>query len=124
MARITTDELKEIITTSVATASLQVFINAASLVVTEHLGSDTTLSAAQLKDIERFLAAHMLACTMEQQVKSRSVKDARDDYQGVTAMGLNATFYGQNVLLLDTTGILANVVGRRQASIHAVTSFS
>lgn len=121
--RITTDELKEIISTDLGDSVLEAFILAANLTVTEWLGSSTVLSSDQLKEIERWLSAHLLACTREQQAQSEDAGQASITYQGKTGMGLDATFYGQQVKLLDSTGILAQSVGKKLASVYAVTSF-
>lgn len=124
MARIGPDELKEIIDTSLGDGVLWTFINAANLIVTEHLGSETSLSDEKRKEIERWLAAHMLASTREQQAQTEEVDKAAITYQGRTGLGLDSTFYGQQVKILDTTGILAEVLGKRKATLYAVTSFS
>jgi len=121
--RVETSELKEIIETSLSDAVLETFIKAANLIVTEHLGSNSTLSDEQRKEIERWLAAHFLACTREQQAQREGVDKADIVYQGRTGMGLDSTYYGQMAKLLDVTGILAGIVGRRKAILYAVTSF-
>jgi len=120
--RVIADELKEIIDTTRADGVLDTFITAANQMVTEHLGS-SGLSDDQLKEIERWLAAHLLASTLELQVKSEGTKDANISYQGQTGKGLDFTSYGQMVKMLDTTGTLAQVVGMKKASIYAVASF-
>ena len=63
--RVNVNEVKEILNTSIDELNITAFIKAANLTVTELLGSDTTLSDDQLKEIERFLAAHFIACTRE-----------------------------------------------------------
>lgn len=122
MARVTPDELKEIISTSLGDGVLSAFITAANLVVTKHLGGITYVSDGQRKEIERWLAAHLLTAR-EQQVASEGADKASVTYQGSYGMGLDATFYGQQVKLLDTSGILGSVVGKRKADLYAVTSF-
>ena len=124
--RVTATEVKQIIDTSRADAVVDVFIGAANITITEILGDDDTLSTAQLKEIERWLSAHLMAATLEPQKKSESVKDASISYQGniISGTGLMSTFYGQQVALLDTSGKLAANVGKRAASILAVTSFN
>jgi len=121
--RVTPDELKEIISTDLDDGVLNTFIKVANITVTEYLGDSTELDDDQLKEIERFLAAHTLASTREQQAISEGAKDARITYQGKTGLGLDSTFYGQQVKLLDTSGVLAGAIGRRKAVIYSVTSF-
>lgn len=123
MARIVPDELKEIIETSLGDGVLWTFINGANLIVTKHLGSSTELSDDQRKEIERWLSAHLLTAR-EQQAASEGADKASITYQGSYGMGLDATFYGQQVKLMDTSGILDSVVGKRAATLHAVTSFA
>ena len=70
-------------------------------------------------EIERWLAAHMLASTREQQSKSEKAGSAAVVYQGVTGVGLKSTFYGQTVLTLDTTGGFSSL-GGKAVSVSAV----
>lgn len=121
--RVGPDELKEIIETELDDSVLETFIGAANITVTEHLGDSTILSDAQKREVERWLAAHFLACTRERQASREAVDKASITYQGETGMGLDSTHYGQIVKTLDATGILAGVVGKRKASLYAVTSF-
>lgn len=121
--RVEAADVKEILDTSLTDATIETFISAASMTVSKYLDGVSSLTALQLKEIERWLAAHLIACSREKQVKSEAAGDASVSYQGVTGSGLDATLYGQQVKLLDTSGILAAQVGRRAASIYAVTSF-
>jgi len=111
--RVSDAEVKEIIDTSVTTTA---FISAANLVVTEKLGS-SGLSEDLLKEIERWLAAHLIASSKDKQVESETIGDVSATYQGKTDMGLDSTFYGQQVKLLDTTGTMANL-GKRKAKVE------
>lgn len=122
MARVTAEELKEIIETDKADTILDTFIVGANLLVTEHLGG-STLTDAQLKEIERWLAAHLLASTLEKQPASEGADKANVTYQGQTALRLDFTSYGQMVQIMDTTGVMATVVGQKKASLFAITSF-
>lgn len=125
MARVTAAEVETIIDieSSVADATIEAFINAANLTVTEILGDDTTLSSAQKKEIERWLSAHFIACTLQHKPQNEKAGDAAITYQGQTGMGLDATFYGQTVKVLDTSGKMAQKIGKKAVNIHAVTSF-
>jgi hypothetical protein len=122
--RIVVDELKEIISTNLDDTDLDAYITAANLLVTDLLGGNAYVSDAQLKEIERWLAAHLLASTRAKQAQAEGVDKANITYQGKTGMGLDFTSYGQMAKVLDPTGILANSIGKRKASITAVTSFS
>ena len=112
MARVQTADVKKIIATELV--DLSVFIQTATVQVDE-IAALGTLSAAVLKEIERWLAAHYAAMRVRQDVKV-TMGDASHTYAGKTGMGLQSTRYGQQAVLLDTSGTLANA-GRRQASM-------
>lgn len=124
MGRVTAPEVKEILDTNLSDPVIDTFINAANLTVTEILGDDTTLSSDQKKEIERWLTAHLVACTRQQQKQSEKLGEAAVTYQGQTGKGLDATFYGQQVKVLDTTGKIAARIGKKAVKIHAITSFA
>ena len=102
MARVSGSEVQDIIDTDLET--LTPFIDAASQLVDGISG----LGAATLKEIERWLAAHFIAIRDQRTVKD-AVGDSSHTYGGKTGMGLDATLYGQQVKLLDTTGYLVSV---------------
>jgi len=109
MARVTDNEVKEIIDTDLS--SLTPFIGAANQLV----DGITGLSAAELKEIERWLAAHFVAIR-DQRTAKDNTGDSSHTYGGKTGMGLDFTAYGQMVKLLDTTGYLASV-GMKESGI-------
>lgn len=109
MARTSTDKVKEIITTSLT--DLRPFITAANIIVSEKLSS-TDLTAATLAEIERWLAAHFVACK-ERQPTSRKMGESEDRYHYSRKEGLFQTTYGQAAIALDTTGSLAKL-GKQQ----------
>jgi hypothetical protein len=115
--RVTDADVKEIIETTVTTLP---FRTAANLIVTQRLG-DSGLSSDLLKEIERWLSAHLIACSKEQQIeKAGAGEGVSVTYQGKSGMQLESTQYGQQVLVLDSTGRMA---GLKSASIQAITSF-
>jgi len=122
--RVTENEVKAIIDTDLS--DITAFITAANLTVTKRLGSETTLSADQKKEIERWLSAHLIASSNKdmgaRDVNSERTLDAQITYAGETDKGLEATRYGQMVLVLDTSGKMA-VSGKRKTLFKAVTSF-
>lgn len=125
MARITPQDVKDIIDTDLDNRTLNVFINGANLTVTAVLGTSTSLSAGQKKEIERWLTAHLIASGPEPSVQKEEVMgETQIEYQGKTGKGLKATRYGQQVLLLDTTGLMAQGAGKPKPSIQVVTSFA
>jgi len=123
MARTSIDKVKEILDNCTLDDTIvDVFVNTANLLVTEILGDDTTLPAALLAEIERWFAAHMIASTLWRTTKQEKVGDASVQYTGEFKENLSSTPYGQMVMQLDITGKMANL-GKRAASIYAVTSF-
>ena len=113
--RVTDAEVKEIIETTINTVP---FIIAANLLVTNTLGS-TGLSAATLTEIERWVSAHLVAIRVRQATKEK-IADAEITFEGnQTSMGkgLLATTYGQQAIMLDTTGALSSL-GKKKASIE------
>ena len=116
-ARVTDAEVREIIDIDTSITNITPFITIANLMVTEKLG-DSGLSAEMLKEIERWLAAHFVAMR-DPRVKSESIGGITTSYQGTTGEGLKSTLYGQQAILMDTTGTLANV-GMKKASIGVI----
>ena len=101
---------------------VDVFIATASRVLDSVFASDTTMTADQLIDIETWLAAHMIACTLHRQASQEQVDDASIKYTGFWSKDLESTSYGQMVKVIDTSGKMANA-GKKLASMTAITSF-
>ena len=117
MARCTDTEIKEIIETTIDTTP---FIQAANLVVTARLGAQG-LGDDLLKEIERWFTAHLVAIR-EPQAKAEKVGDTGVTYFGKDGYGLDATPYGQQVKVLDPTGLMATL-GSRPAEMKAFGLF-
>jgi len=122
MSRVTTEEVKEIIDTDLGNPVIDVFITGANQIVTSKL-TDSGMSSAKLKEIERWLSAHMIANTKNRMTVKEKLGEASVEYiVGKYGSGLSSTPYGQTVLLLDTSGLLG-ASGKRSASITAIRSF-
>jgi hypothetical protein len=115
-ARTTYAEVSEIIQTTLTEAQVNAFINSASRLVSATLAT-AGLASDVLEDIEMWLAAHLLS-TRDMRAQQEALGSYSVTYQGQTGLGLDATFYGQQVKLLDTSGLLANV-GKQAASFWA-----
>jgi hypothetical protein len=61
-----------------------------------------------LKEIERWLAAHFVAIRYQTNA-SEDIETAKETYQYKLGLGLANTMWGQQVLLLDTTGSFAEL---------------
>lgn len=122
-ARVTAVEVKAIMTGVTATDPvINSFISAGTLLVDAVFADDTTLGVDILKEIERWFVAHMIASTIHRTTSEEKLGDASVKYTGQWGKKLESTPYGQMVLLLDTTGLIANV-GKAAATIYAVKSF-
>ena len=121
MARIIADDVKAVLETSLGNEEILIYINTANNLVTTHLG-DSGLGATSLKDIERYLAAHLIATTRERMSKAAKLGDASVTYLGEFGKGLDSTPYGQMVKTLDTTGTLGNL-GKKSIRMRAIKSF-
>lgn len=88
---------------------LQPFLDSAHLLVQEEISS-VGHSEGRMKLIELYLAAHLAVITLEKGglVKQR-IDDAEETYQvpGFNTVGLVTTRFGQQVVILDTSGKMA-----------------
>lgn len=91
------------------------FIETASSLVDEVAAcAGSKLSDARLELIERWLSAHF-AKIMSPDVISKSIAGASVSYdgRGKGGQGLSSTSYGQQALLLDSSGCLLKITSRR-----------
>jgi hypothetical protein len=117
--RATATEVKQIIDTDLEDPVVEAYITSANTLVGEVFDDSSSVSEDSKKEIEKWLAAHFIACTREQQMQSAKAQTAEVEYQGKTYTGLYATFYGQQAVMLDPSGKLATL-GKKAASIYAV----
>ena len=119
MARVTEAEVLEIMDNDLEEGDVSPFVISANVFVTQHLGGK--LSEDVLKEIERWVAAHMVASTKDRQIKDTGADNAYIKYTGYWSEGLNGTSYGQMAIALDATGTLAILAkGKRNVYTHAV----
>lgn len=122
MPLVTESEVKEIITTSIP--SIAAYITAADLIVSEEL-SNKGLSANRLKEIERWLSAHFVAISEESaRISAETIGRSNITYGGQFGLGLQHTRYGQQAMLLDTSGTLAAKSQGRKSSLIALPEVS
>jgi len=120
MARVTIAEVEEILEVdpSITTAMKNAFINVANLMVTKVVTA-SDMTADHKKEIERWLAAHFIAI---RDVKSSSESAGVSvSYLASVGMNLNQTTYGQQVLLLDTSGAFAQLQAQASGNGGAAT---
>ncbi len=122
MSRVSASEVLEIMDIDLAEAQVTPYITSASVFVDEAL-LGKGLADNTLKEIERWLSAHMIALSRERTAQSEEAGGAKIVYAGDWGTDLNATSYGQMAKTMDTTGTLAELgKGKRQASIRAISS--
>jgi len=123
MPRVIDADVQEILETNLDCTP---FILAANILVNKVLGA-SGLDEAHLKEIERWLAAHF-TCMMDPHEREAQADTARSQFEGAWGLGLDHTRYGQQVKILDTTGLLSATaevaaanVARRTAAVRTVT---
>ena len=104
--RTTKEQVREIIDTGLEDNEVDAFISGANSMVNAYLAGEG-LSSTLLEEIERWLAAHMIASTREPAAKRQEAGTAKIEYFGQYGMGLDSTAYGQMVKSLDTSGKMA-----------------
>ena len=72
-----------------------------------------------LTDIERWFTAHLIASIHDKTTTKEKIGDAEVNYAVKVGEGLKSTPYGEMVLALDTSGLLAKA-GKMKAMIYAV----
>ncbi len=109
-ARVTADGVKTVIETSIKDEDVTAhMIHTANLFVDTHLLSENH-SEPILTEIEKYLAAHLVALTEEKGGVTRSkMGDADESYANVFDTGFRSTRYGQMAITLDTSGVLARL---------------
>lgn len=114
--RVTESEVKEIFETD---KTITAFITTANKIVTKNLEGEG-LEDDTLKEIERWLSAHLASVYDKKNMATeQEIGDASVVYGTKKGLGLDNTMYGQNVKLLDSTGILANL-GQKKATIEVI----
>lgn len=109
--RATEAEVKEIIDTDLTTEQVAPFLITANVMVTSVL-SDEGYGDSLMKEIEQWLAAHFVAIR-DPRIAKEKIDDADATYQGKFGEGLRHTSYGQQVLILDFHGRLAEIASSK-----------
>ena len=104
--RVTAEEVEAIIQYD-DTIELDPFIEVANQLVTE-LCTDSDYADDRLTEIERWLSAHFYHID-DQHVADEKAGDVSVSYQYKVDLALNQTKYGQQAMLLDTAGNLAQL---------------
>ena len=128
--RVTASEVKEILNGSTITdAVVDTFIIGANALITKVFASDGDITTVMLKELERWLTAHLIASTVDRLAKQEKLDDAEVTYSepvvyfGVGSKMLSTTPYGRNVLTLDFTGKMGKA-GATNATVFAIPGFT
>lgn len=115
MPRVTEDQVREV-ANQPATVDASFAIDIATLLVDEDLATlSPALSDERLRQIELYLAAHFLTLTVEEGPKAaEALGDATERYHNIYAAGLRSTRFGQQAILLDTSGTLAEQAAKAE----------
>jgi hypothetical protein len=105
--RVTDAEVKAIMS-GTFTFSTTPFIDMAHILVEKKLVPIGTLEEDQLTVIEKLLAAHF-SCLKQNEKASQSMGGASESYLKQGGLRLEATTYGQQALVMDTTGTLVTL---------------
>jgi hypothetical protein len=117
----TLGQLKGIFPSQLTDPVLQMFLDTAIELVEERFAK-AQIGDDRKEKITLFIAAH-LAHSAAPRVESERVGDYSYSVQGKTGMDLSATYYGQNALLLDTSGTLKKL-GKTVATFDIMTKKS
>lgn len=122
--RVLPDEVIAIMDTTLGEDDVQPYCDSAHVFVDALLAS-AGLTETILKEIEKWMAAHMVSLSKERQSKEEGAGTAYIKYAGEWAKGLEQTSYGQMAIALDPSGTLSNLSkGKGKAYTFAIPSFS
>ena len=121
MARVSVADVTAILDDSTLDSEIiEVFIESANIFVTNTLTGKGLIDSV-MKEIERWMTAHMIASTRDRQIKKAGAGGAEVEYTGYWSSGLNGTTYGQMCIALDTSKTLeAMAKGKLDAWSKAV----
>lgn len=105
MSRVVGSEVKEIIDTELTEDQCEPFIQIATLMVDTYL-VNKGLTTSMLKELERWLAAHFIAASVDPREQTVRVGTIETNLEGTTGQGLSFSRYGQQAMVLDPTGTL------------------
>ena len=120
MARVEASEVKVFFNTELADSVVEAHIDVANELVTSVLGS-SGLGDTRLKNIELYISAHLLSFRdpLTGAVAAEWIaSEAKIEFSANFGQQLKSTHFGQQALVLDTTGTLATL-GEQRARFRA-----
>lgn len=123
MACITGDEVKEIMQgCSLTNDQIDPYITAAEAFIDKVFEYNSTVTTTLKIELKKWLTAHMIASIHYRPTMKERIGEAEVSYGGKYDTGFNSTPYGQMLLQLDTSGLLA-LAGKKSASLYAIPQF-
>lgn len=118
MARVTAVDVRVILDTELTDAQIDAYAASSSALV-EASGLSTEESL--LKEIERWLTAHLIAISRDPQLTEGKAGPASAKFLIEGGLGLNGSTFGQHVRILDPSGKLDELSsGKTRALIEAI----
>jgi hypothetical protein len=113
-ASLDADAVKEIIDTDLTDARINAFLNAAYYLTRPISGELGDCGGGDAEcEIIKWVAAHLMTA-YERQTKSESVAGEWSvSFMAKDGMGLESSLYGQNVLVMDCSGLLSKATLKR-----------
>lgn len=115
-------KVKQIINTGLSDVDITALITTAETIRAAKLGTTSGLGDSTIELIDTYLTAHIIATTRERQTSEEKIGEVTMKFQGAYGEYLNATSYGQMILMLDTTGAFATV-GKKKVQINVIQQF-
>jgi len=109
----TADDVKVIIDTSLTDPVIEGYIAGADVFLLDALSSSMPEDDL-FNEIERWVVAHMIATTKERAAKKEEAGGAKIEYSGTFGAGFESTSYGQMAMMLDGSGALAVLNGKKK----------
>lgn len=118
-AQVTPTAVKDIIETELSVSSINSFINMAYITTRPLVGELGDCGGSDaLNQIMILLAAHFIATLRDRTAKSESIGGEWSiTFMGQDGLGLSASLYGQQAIVLDCSGILA-MAGMKKATFQ------
>lgn len=105
--RVTVEEVKDVIDTDLTDTRIMVCIGSANNLVSSQCANEG-LSTDTLKEIERWLSAHFVA-VVEPRIEREKADVVSASYVHKVDLYLASTVWGQQAMLLDTSGSLSDL---------------
>jgi hypothetical protein len=106
--RTSEEEVKGIMKSALDESELTPFVRSANTIINNNL-VDKGLDDDTLATIEMWLAAHLATAIDPRNVETRVMDNQYKKEKPSTGLGLDGSFYGQQVKIFDTTGTLASL---------------